>query len=75
MTIFWLAAVLTPLAVLADTGPAVGPLLLIAIANAVVWVGLFLFLLWRLMRGSRQIDEQISKLEAATPEDKDTAVR
>jgi CcmD family protein len=49
---------------LADQPPDPATLFIIAAVNAVVWVGLFLYLLWRLSRGSRQIDERIDGLEA-----------
>ncbi len=41
----------------------------IAVANGIVWVGLFIGLLLVLMRGSRKVDEQISQLEEAISKD------
>jgi len=38
-------------------------LTVLAIANAVLWTGLFLFLLFRLMSQRSQIESQIDRLE------------
>lgn len=39
-------------------------LLMIAVANAVVWTGLFLILLFALMRNHKDIDAQLERLES-----------
>jgi CcmD family protein len=46
-----------------ETGETNMSLTVLAIANAVLWVGLFLFLLFRLMSQRSQIEAQIDRLE------------
>lgn len=38
-------------------------LIAVAIANAVLWSGVILFMLLRLMRNQAQIEDQLAKLE------------
>lgn len=44
-------------------------LIWIAVANAVVWGGVIVFLLLRLMRGARDIEARLERLEAGTEDD------
>jgi hypothetical protein len=44
-------------------------LIWIAVANAVVWGGVIVFLLLRLMRGARDIEARLERLEAEAAED------
>jgi len=39
-------------------------LIIIAAVNVVVWTGLFLFLLFALMRGGKDLDHRLEALEA-----------
>lgn len=71
MIITWLTWTLPQLSHLLDDQPAPGTLTLLAAANVVLWVGVFLLLLWLLMRGASRIDAQISKLEAKTAKDEE----
>ena len=41
----------------------------IAVANAVVWSGVILFLQLRLMRGARDIEARLERLEAEAEDD------
>jgi hypothetical protein len=40
-------------------------LIILAIVNAVAWVGLFLLMFWILNRRSKDLDDQITRLESA----------
>ncbi len=44
-------------------------LTLIAIANAVLWSGIIVFLLFRLMGQSRAVEARLSRLEKEAPRD------
>lgn len=39
-------------------------LIIIAIANVLLWVGLFLALTFSLMRGNRELNDRLEKMEA-----------
>ena len=38
-------------------------LIIIAVVNVIVWAGLFLFLLFSLMRGDKDLDDRLEALE------------
>jgi len=44
-------------------------LIIIAAANVVVWTGLFLFLLFSLMRGNKTLSDRLEALEARHKDD------
>jgi hypothetical protein len=39
-------------------------LVIIAVVNVIIWVGLFLFLLFQLMRGNKDIGDRLAAIEA-----------
>jgi hypothetical protein len=47
----------------------------IAVANAVVWSGVIVFLLLRLMRGAKDIEARLERLEAEMGAEDDPAGR
>ena len=48
-------------------------LVVIAVVNAAVWVGLFLFLLWLFNRRSKNVEERLARLESSMPGDDESA--
>jgi hypothetical protein len=50
-------------------------LLIIAIFNAIAWVGILLFMLWQLHRRSKSVEDRISRLESSIPKDEPSSSR